>query len=110
MPLIDASDKRPIHFVGIAGAGMSALAELFLRQGIPITGCDAHPEAAEDLRRLGVTAEEHNVAHGDAPKALVVTSAIQKDHPDLALPRESAIPVVCRPEVLGEATVGSELV
>jgi hypothetical protein len=35
MPLLSASDPRPVHFVGIAGAGMSALAELFVRRGPP---------------------------------------------------------------------------
>jgi len=33
MALLDKNDSRPVHFVGIAGAGMSALAELFLRRG-----------------------------------------------------------------------------
>src|SRR5262252_9006971 len=49
MPLLDPNDARPIHFVGIAGAGMSALAELFIRRGVRVTGCDANPEAATDL-------------------------------------------------------------
>ena len=54
MPLLDSSDARPVHFVGIAGAGMSALAELFLGRGVPVTGCDANPRRAQDLARLGV--------------------------------------------------------
>ena len=41
MSLIDHADARPIHFVGIAGAGMSALAELFVRRGATVTGCDS---------------------------------------------------------------------
>ncbi|NLG64012.1 MAG: hypothetical protein GX537_00205, partial [Actinobacteria bacterium] len=36
MPLLDTSDNRPVHFVGIAGAGMSALAELFARRGVAV--------------------------------------------------------------------------
>ena len=48
MALLDSADSRPVHFVGIAGAGMSGLAELFLRRGVPITGCDANPAAAAD--------------------------------------------------------------
>mgnify|MGYP003347996764 CR=1 FL=1 len=40
MPLIDPADSRPVHFMGIAGAGMSALAELCARRGAAITGCD----------------------------------------------------------------------
>ena len=38
-------------FVGIAGAGMSALAELFVRRGAAVTGCDAHPDAATRVAR-----------------------------------------------------------
>src|SRR4051812_49281876 len=110
MPLIDPSDKRPIHFVGIAGAGMNALAELFLRQGVPITGCDAQPEAAEDLRRLGVQVTRHDVSHVDGARALVVTSAMPKHHPELVRARELGIPVIRRAEALGEVTAARELV
>ena len=35
--LLDCTDPRPVHFVGIAGAGMSALAELFVRRGVAVT-------------------------------------------------------------------------
>ena len=65
MPLLDSTDTRPIHFVGIAGAGMSALAELFVRRGVAITGCDANPAAAPDLARLGVVVTPHDPAHVD---------------------------------------------
>jgi UDP-N-acetylmuramate--alanine ligase len=110
MPLIDPTDPRPIHFVGIAGAGMSALAELFLRRGVAITGCDANPAGAADLRRLGVGVTPHDVAHVDAARALVVTSAMPKDHPELVRARVLGVPVVRRAEALGEVTAGRELV
>ena len=110
MPLIDPSDTRPIHFVGIAGAGMNALAELFFRQGVPITGCDAHPESAPDLERLGIQVTNHDVAHVAGARALVVTSAMPKDHPELVRARELGIPVIRRAEALGEATAGRELI
>jgi len=109
-PLLDSTDARPIHFVGIAGAGMSALAELFLRRGVAITGCDAHPETASDLRRLGVPVTGHDPSHVDSARALVVTSAMPKDHPELVRARELGIPVIRRAEALGEVTVGRELV
>ena len=109
-PLLDSTDARPIHFVGIAGAGMSALAELFLRRGVAITGCDAHPETASDLRRLGVSVTDHDPSHVDSARALVVTSAMPKDHPELVRARELGIPVIRRAEALGEVTVGRELV
>src|SRR3954469_10471747 len=110
MPLLDSSDARPIHFVGIAGAGMSALAQLFLRRGVAISGCDAHPESADDLRRLGVVVSHHDPAHVDGARALVVTSAMPKDHPELVRARELGVPIVRRAEALGEVTAGRELI
>ncbi len=110
MPLLDSTDARPIHFVGIAGAGMSALAELFLRRGVAITGCDANPSSAADLARLGVRIEAHDPSHVDGARALVVTSAMPKDHLELARARELGIPVIRRAEALGEVTAERELV
>jgi len=110
MSLIDPTDPRPIHFVGIAGAGMSGLAELFLRRGARVTGCDANPAGAEDLRRLGVVVTEHDPSHVDGARALVVTSAMPKDHPELVRARELGVPVVRRAEALGEVTAGRECV
>src|SRR6185369_317822 len=110
MALLDSNDKKPVHFVGIAGAGMSALAELFIRRGVKVTGCDANPGGAGDLERLGVHVTTHDPAHVDAARALVVTSAMPKDHPELARARERGIPVIRRAEALGEVTVGRELV
>jgi UDP-N-acetylmuramate--alanine ligase len=110
MTLLDSADPRPVHFVGIAGAGMSGLAELFLRRGIPITGCDAHPATATDLARMGVKVEPHNPQHAVGARALVVTSAMPKDHPELVRARELGVPVVRRAEALGEVTAGRELV
>jgi UDP-N-acetylmuramate--alanine ligase len=110
MPLLDSADPRPVHFVGIAGAGMSALAELFFRRGVPVTGCDAHPETAADLLRLGIQVEPHDPAHAALARALVVTSAMPKDHPELARARDLGVPVIRRAEALGEVTVGRELI
>jgi UDP-N-acetylmuramate--alanine ligase len=110
MPLLDPTDARPVHFVGIAGAGMSGLAQLFLGRGIPVTGCDANPASADDLARLGVRVTPHDPAHAEGARALVVTSAMPKDHPELARAREIGVPVIRRAEALGEVTVGRELV
>ncbi|HEX4469007.1 MAG TPA: UDP-N-acetylmuramate--L-alanine ligase [Gemmatimonadaceae bacterium] len=110
MRLLDSADPRPVHFVGIAGAGMSALAELFVRRGVAVTGCDANPAEAEDLRRLGIGVGPHDPAHVNGARALVVTSAMPKDHPELQRARECGLPVIRRAEALGEVTHGRELV
>ena len=110
MPLLDSADPRPVHFVGIAGAGMSALAELFVRRGVVVTGCDANPAEGDDLRRLGIDVGPHDPAHVTGARALVVTSAMPKNHPELLRARECGIPVIRRAEALGEVTSGRELV
>ena len=111
MPLIDPSDSRPVHFVGIAGAGMSALAELLVRRGVSVTGCDANTAGAADLRRLGVSITDgHDPSHVDGARALVITSAMPKDHPEIARAWALGIPVIRRAEALGEAVSGGSLV
>ena len=111
MNLIDSADRRPVHFVGIAGAGMSALAELFVRRGAMVTGCDTAAGGAADLRRLAIDVREgHDPAHVDGARALVVTSAMPQDHPELARARALGIPVIRRAEALGEAVRGGTLV
>src|SRR5205823_14563098 len=83
---------------------------LFVRRGVRITGCDAHPDAADDLRRLGIAIGPHDPAHVDGARALVVTSAMPKHHPELERARTIGVPVIRRAEALGEVTAGRELV
>jgi UDP-N-acetylmuramate--alanine ligase len=111
MPLIDPTDSGPVHFMGIAGAGMSALAELCKRRGATVTGCDQNPSGAPDLAGLGIKVSEgHSAAHIDGHRALVVSSAIPKDHPEIARAKELGIPVIRRAEALAEATAGGTLI
>ncbi len=49
MDLFNPADTRPVHFMGIGGAGMSALALIACRRGVAVTGCDADPAGAADL-------------------------------------------------------------
>lgn len=87
---------------------MSALAELFVRRGVKVTGCDASPVGVGDLERLGIDVRAgHDPAHVAGARAIVVTSAMPKDHPELAEARRRGIPVVRRAEALGEATSGA---
>ena len=111
MPLIDSSDFRPVHFVGIAGAGMSALAELFVRRGVRVSGCDAAGDPTGDLGRLGIAVSTgHDPRHIEGVRAVVVTSALPRTHPELERARELGVPVIRRAEALGEAVSGGELV
>src|ERR1700686_5013925 len=111
MSPLDASDPRPIHFVGIAGAGMRALAELLARRGVRVTGCDANPGATEDLEELGIKVlNGHDPEHVNGARELIVTSAMPKDHPELARARELGIPISRRAEALGQAVAGGKLI
>lgn len=104
MTLLQSADVRPVHFVGIGGAGMSGLAELFVRRGVRVTGCDAAPDDVGALTRLGVAvATGHDASHVDGARAVVVTSAMPRAHPELVAARRLGIPVVRRAEALGEA-------
>lgn len=97
--------------MGIAGAGMSALAELCHRRGAIVTGCDQNIAGAADVAALGVAMQQgHDAAHVAGQRALVVTSAVPKDHPELAAARAAGIPVIRRAEALAEATAGGMLI
>src|SRR5688500_12426434 len=86
---------------------MSALAELFARRGVKVTGCDANATGVDDLRKLGIAIDQgHDPSHVAGARALVVTSAMPNDHPELERAREKSIPVIRRAEALGEATSG----
>jgi UDP-N-acetylmuramate--alanine ligase len=106
MDLFNPADTRPIHFVGIGGAGMSALALIAVRRGVAVTGCDADPSGAADLSRLGVgVLAGHDPAHLEGARAVVVTAAVPVEHPELRRARELDLPIVPRKVALA-ALVG----
>lgn len=110
--VFSGTDNRPIHFVGVAGAGMSALAELFARRGVLVTGCDSNPGGARaDLDRLGIPVfQGHSADHVIGARAVVYTSAMGHDHPELAAARQAGIPVIRRAEALAAAVSSGDLV
>src|SRR5213593_2360074 len=111
MNLFAMADPRPIHFMGIAGAGMSGLALLARQQGVAITGCDTDPSGAADLAALGVEIwRGHDPEHVAGARALVVTAAVAGDHPELERARALGVPVVRRADALGQAVAGGIVV
>ncbi|AVQ82087.1 MULTISPECIES: UDP-N-acetylmuramate--L-alanine ligase [unclassified Variovorax] len=95
---------RHIHFVGIGGSGMSGIAEVLLNLGYKITGSDLADSAT--LRRLaglGIgTFVGHAAAHIDGADAVVTSTAVQPDNPEVLAAREKRIPVVPRALMLAE--------
>ena len=111
MNLFATVDPRPVHFMGIAGAGMSGLALLARQQGVTITGCDNDPSGAADLAALGVEIKRgHDPAHVVGARALVVTAAVPGDHPELERARALGVPVVRRADALSQAVAGGTVV
>src|SRR5437773_3625743 len=111
MNLFAMADPRPIHFMGIAGAGMSGLALLAKQQGVAVTGCDTDPSGAADLAALGVEIwRGHDPEHVAGARTLVVTAAVAGDHPELERARALGIPVVRRADALGQAVAGGVVV
>jgi UDP-N-acetylmuramate--alanine ligase len=111
MNLFDSADPRPVHFLGIGGAGMSALALLACRRGIAVTGCDADPTGAADLAALGVRVfAGHDPSHVDGVRAVVHTAAVPAEHAELTTARALGLAVVPRKVALGELVAGRETV
>lgn len=101
MNLFLPSDPRPLHFVGIGGAGMSALALIALRRGLPVTGSDADISGCGDLIAAGARVSQGSdpaLVGGD--RAVVVSAAIPSGHPEVEAARAHGIPVVQRKEAL----------
>src|SRR2546426_4203728 len=82
MTLFTTVDPRPIHFMGIAGAGMSGLALLAKEQAVAITGCDNDPTGAADLAANGVEIwRGHDPRHVAGGRAGGGTPPGPGDHP-----------------------------
>src|SRR5213595_1241016 len=95
---------RRIHFVGIGGAGMSGIAEVLVNLGYQVSGSDlAVNTATKRLSSLGVRLSfEHLPANVEGADALVVSSAVRPDNPEVIAAREKRIPVVPRALMLAE--------
>src|SRR5580698_1460863 len=97
-------DLGPIHFVGIGGIGMSGIAEIMLRIGYAVHGSDAKASAnTERLESLGAKIFiGHDAAHLDGASAVVFSTAIKADNPEITAARERRLPLVRRAEMLAE--------
>jgi UDP-N-acetylmuramate--alanine ligase len=95
---------KRVHFVGIGGAGMSGIAEVLANQGYQVSGSDlARSAVTTRLARLGVTvAIGHAAANVAGADAVVVSTAVAPDNPEIVAARERGIPVVPRALMLAE--------
>ena len=100
-----------VHFVGIGGVGMSAVARIMVARGVPVSGSDAKDlpvmaDLAAAGARIAVGYGSANL--GDA-QTVVAGSAIRADNPEIVAAREAGLPVLHRSEALA-ATMGGDTV
>src|SRR5574337_348312 len=95
---------KHLHFVGIGGAGMSGIAEVLATLRYRVTGSDlADGPATKRLRALGIdVAIGHRAEHVAGADAVVVSSAVASDNPEVVAARERGVPVVPRALMLAE--------
>ena len=95
---------RRLHFVGIGGVGMSGIAEVLANLGYQVSGSDLAANAAtRRLAGLGVKIHlQHRPEQIAGADAVVVSSAVQDDNPEVVAAREARIPVVPRALMLAE--------
>jgi len=96
--------SRRVHFVGIGGAGMSGIAEVLHNLGYKVTGSDkADSAVTRHLSSLGIKIRKaHKASNVDKVDAVVVSTAIKADNPEVVAARERRLPVMPRAEMLGE--------
>ncbi len=95
---------KHIHFVGIGGSGMNGIAEVLLNLGYQVSGSDLADNAVtQRLKKLGATVYlGHAESHLIAADAVVVSTAVSNDNPEVVAARARKIPVVPRAIMLGE--------
>ncbi len=95
---------RRLHFVGIGGAGMSGIAEVVLNLGFEVSGSDMREnQATRRLAALGARIEiGHAAGHVVGVDAVVTSTAVGADNPEVVAAREKRIPIVPRAEMLAE--------
>ncbi len=93
-----------IHFVGIGGIGMSGIAEVLVNLGYQVSGSDlkASP-ATERLQSMGAAIRlGHDAGCIEGAQAVVISSAVRSDNPEVLAAHAAKIPVIPRGEMLSE--------
>ncbi len=95
---------KKVHFVGIGGSGMSGIAEVLLNLGFEVSGSDLNEGVAtQRLKSLGAKVVKGHAAENVASvDAVVVSSAVKEDNPEVIAARAHKIPVVPRAMMLAE--------
>ena len=105
-------DLGHVHFIGMGGAGMSAVARIMVGQGVPVSGSDAKMSTGlAELGTLGATVylgqSAENVSQADT---VVVSTAIRANNPELAAARAAGLRILHRSQALAAAMAGDRVV
>ncbi len=103
---------EPVHFIGIGGIGMSALARLLLREGKAVSGSDKQAgDITKELAELGAKIFIGHVAENVAQAGcLVISTAIVSENPELSAARSRNLPVFHRSQMLAALGAKSKMV
>ena len=95
---------KAIHFIGIGGSGMCGIAEVLLTEGYQISGSDINESSVvQRLRKAGATVFiGHKAENINGVDAIIVSSAIDEENPEIRAARKLRLPVVPRAEMLAE--------
>lgn len=95
--------SRRVHFVGIGGIGMSALAQALLRRGAVVSGSDLRESGVTArLRQMGIeVAIGHDAQYAEAAEVLVYSDAVPDDNVERVWAVKHDVPVISRSELLG---------
>jgi UDP-N-acetylmuramate--alanine ligase len=95
---------RHIHFIGVGGSGMSGIAEVLLNLGYTVSGSDlADSPTLRRLAGLGIqTHVGHSAENVQGADAVVTSTAVKADNPEVLVARSKHIPVVPRAVMLAE--------
>ncbi|MBW7901669.1 MAG: UDP-N-acetylmuramate--L-alanine ligase [Rhodocyclaceae bacterium] len=95
---------KHIHFVGVGGSGMSGIAEVLANLGFAVSGSDlAESATTRRLAAQGVAVRVgHAAGHIAGADAVVVSTAVKADNPEVVAAREKMVPVVPRAQMLAE--------
>ncbi|MFT5369904.1 MAG: UDP-N-acetylmuramate--alanine ligase [Candidatus Latescibacterota bacterium] len=104
--MVEIKTGTRVHFVGIGGVGMSALAELLHQRGCRISGSDRQASPLTDrLKTLGVSVQiGHSANHIQGADVLIYTSAADPKNPERYAATQQGMPQVRRAELLGYLT------
>jgi len=100
---MELKDYKHIHFIGIGGIGVSAIAEIVTSRGVKASGSDMKAsEVTENLEKQGITVHiGHDAANIEGADLVVYSTAVSMENPEIVAAKEKGIPVITRSEALG---------